>query len=428
MTDRLIVIANGHIMGELTCGPNIDLIFTYADEWRASGNNFPLSLSHPLATATHKAKPVEAFLWGLLPDNEFILSQWAKKFQVSPKNPFAMLTHVGGDCAGAVQFVPPNNADDVLLGKGEIDFLSEKEIASRLRALKEDHSATRTPRDTGQFSLAGAQPKTALIYKDGKWGVPSGSIPTTHILKPPTGAFDGYAENEHFCLKLAHKLGLPASHSFVKQFGDEQTIIVERYDRLDQNGKLFRVHQEDFCQALSVPPFQKYQNEGGPGAEACIDLLKRYSMEQAADIDYFTKALVFNWMIGGTDGHAKNYSLLLGSGSRARLAPFYDLSSALPYPDMPFQRLKLAMKVDHCYRIRDISIKQWERLWQNAKYDVELGRMWMAEWCEKLPDLSSDVANGLKNSGLSHPIIPVLHDKISKRAEECKRALSLSIE
>ena len=129
-----------------------------------------------------------------------VLDQWGKRFHVSARNAFGLIANVGEDCAGAVQFVQPERLD-AILGQTppEIEWLDEAAIAQRLRTLRADHSAWRIPRDTGQFSLAGAQPKTAFLFENGRWGVPSGRMPTTHILKPPTGDLDGHVENEHFC-------------------------------------------------------------------------------------------------------------------------------------------------------------------------------------------------------------------------------------
>src|SRR5262249_32481406 len=151
------------------------------------------SLSMPLGAATHSHKAIDTFLWGLLPDNDAILEKWARKFQVSARNAFGLIANVGEDCAGAVQFVLPERVAQVAGDAPKaVDWLDEDAIAERLKALRADQAAWRTPRDTGQFSLAGAQAKTALLFQDGKWGVPSGRTPTTHILKPPTVAFDGH--------------------------------------------------------------------------------------------------------------------------------------------------------------------------------------------------------------------------------------------
>lgn len=328
---ELVTLLDGKEIGRVHNDTRGRLTFIYDDQWRNAPEAYPLSLSMPIAAKEHGRAAVEAFLWGLLPDNEQVLARWAAKFQVSARNVFALISHVGEDCAGAVQFVTPERLEAIRSGKEDkVEWLDEAELAKRLQALREDHAAWRLPRDTGQFSLAGAQPKTALLLQNDRWGIPSGSIPTTHILKPPTGHFDGHAENEHICLMLARNLGLPAAQSKVRRFKDEVAIVVERYDRQQKGNDIIRVHQEDTCQALGIMPTKKYQNEGGPSATNIIDLLRTYSTDRDTDLDTFVTALGFNWLIAGTDAHAKNYSLLL-SGPDVRLAPLYDIASILPY-------------------------------------------------------------------------------------------------
>ena len=297
MTPTLVALMKGQRMGEVHRNQRGRLSFVYDEPWRQRRNAYPLSLSMPLAAAEHGHDVIEAFLWGLLPDNDRVLDRWARRFQVSARNAFALLSHVGEDCAGAVQFVSPERIEALTNNEPEpVVWLSEDEVAERLRTLREDHAAWRAPRDTGQFSLAGAQPKTALLHENGRWGIPSGRTPTTHILKPPTGEFDGHAENEHFCLKLARRLGLPTASTQVMQFGNEVAIVIERYDRRRQDGEIHRVHQEDTCQALAVPPIRKYENEGGPGAVEIVDLLRAASNARLDDVATFVDALIFNWL------------------------------------------------------------------------------------------------------------------------------------
>src|SRR5215475_4427571 len=209
MSRELVALLDGKEVGRVHSDTGGRLSFVYGDSWRQAPDAYPLSLSMPLAAREHRRAVVEAFLWGLLPDNEQVLARWAAKFQVSARNVFTLISHVGEDCAGACQFVTPDRLDAILSGKEDkVEWLDEADIAKRMQSLREDHAAWRLPRDTGQFSLAGAQPKTALLLQNGRWGIPSGRIPTTHILKPPTGQFNGHAENEHICLELAAWLGL----------------------------------------------------------------------------------------------------------------------------------------------------------------------------------------------------------------------------
>lgn len=462
MTDTLIVLLAGAPVGKLIRARNGDLTFRYDDTWRTTREAIPLSLSMPLTSAVHGTEAVEPFLWGLLPDNEIVLTRWAQRFQVSARNVFALITHVGEDCAGAVQFVRPERLDVILNAPGmEVEWLSEGDVAARLRDLRADHAAWRLPRDNGQFSLAGAQPKTALLLEGGRWGIPSGQTPTTHILKPPTGEFDGHAENEHFCLVLARAVGLPTAASQVMRFEDEVAIVVERYDRVRTAGlaasyaarvaayaastddpssagkaaataaeaaaiaelaktrPILRAHQEDLCQALGCSPTNKYQNDGGPGPAEIIRLLRNQSSAPGEDVDAFVDALAFNWLIGGTDAHAKNYSVLIAGGGRVRLAPLYDLASILPYRQFDLQKVKLAMTVGGKYRWRDIGRRQWIKLAEEVRLDVDgmLGRL--STLATRVISDTPSVVSETRRAGIAHAILGTLEDSITERATRC---------
>ncbi len=425
MSGELIVLLSDREIGRVRQDQRRRLKFIYNDEWREARGAYPLSLSMPLAASEHPHDVIEAFIWGLLPENELVLERWAKKFQVSARSAFALISHVGEDCAGAVQFVRPDRLDAVLnSGPGDIDWLDESDIATRLKTLREDQSAWRQPSDTGQFSLAGAQPKTALLLQDGKWGVPSGRIPTTHILKPPTGAFDGHAENEHFCLALARALGMPAASSTVMHFGDEVAFVVERYDRTIIDGRIVRIHQEDICQAFGVPPVRKYENEGGPGVGRIVDFLRENSGEPTEDVQTFIDAIAYNWLVGGTDAHAKNYSILIGAGGRVRLAPLYDVASVLPYERFDPLKLKLAMKLGGKYRLRDISARSWKKLSEELRLDKKEVVRRICEMAGKLPLETQAIRKRLEGSGIKHRVLNRLTDRLSAHAEKCARTFA----
>lgn len=417
--NELTAVMNGAAIGKVVRERSGRLRFDYADAWRQHPEAVPLSLSMPLIRTTHAHAAIDAFLWGLLPDNEQTLARWASHFHVSARNAFGLLAHIGEDCAGAVQFVPADRLPALQeQAIDDIDWLDEAEIGQRLRTLRLDPSATRRATDHGQFSLAGAQPKTALLRRDGRWGVPAGRTPTTHILKPPSAAFDGYAENEHFCLALAHRLGLPTAQSELHRFDGEPAIVVTRFDRIEQHGQLLRVHQEDLCQALAVPPTRKYQSDGGPGPLAIIDVLRTHSSVPSRDVDTFIDALAFNWLIAGTDAHAKNYALLSGRGGRVRLAPLYDLGSALPYPALRQDKLAMAMKIGNTYRLRDIRRQHWESLLRGARVDVEAALARITDMTETLPDHASDLTRRMRDDGLDHPILQSLPTLLANSARE----------
>ncbi|TSJ64146.1 type II toxin-antitoxin system HipA family toxin [Starkeya sp. 3C] len=421
MTDRLVVLADGHIMGEVRRSRSGRLAFVYHDGWRRSSNAYPLSLSMPLVVAEHEHGRIEPWLWGLLPDNEAILARWGQRFQVSPRNAFALLGAVGEDCAGAIQLAPSERVPTLMeADQGFVAWLSSSDIAERLALLRKDQSAWRVARDAGQFSLAGAQPKTALLFDGERWGIPSGRMATTHILKPPIDAFDGHAENEHLCLALSRALGFPAARSRVMRFDDEMAIVVERYDRQRTAAGIRRLHQEDVCQALGLPPTKKYQNEGGPALGEMLEVIRAYSGVPQEDEWTFARALIFNWLIGGTDAHAKNFSMLIGAGGRARLAPLYDVASTLVY-DFDPRKLKLANRIGGAYLIEDIGPRQWEQFAVETrlpKQDVLNAARAMAS---ALPAAIHAVADQARSEGLDHPVIPRMVDILSARAERCAR-------
>ncbi|HUD94949.1 type II toxin-antitoxin system HipA family toxin, partial [Sphingobium sp.] len=417
---ELIVFLSGRPVGRVTQNERGKLEFVYDADWRETRGSYPLSLSMPLAALEHPHESIEAYIWGLLPDNELVLARWAKNFQVSARNAFALISQVGEDCAGAVQFVRPERVEAVLrTGGDDIAWLDEAGIAERLRALKSDHSAWRRAGDVGQFSLAGAQPKTALLLQDGRWGVPSGRIPTTHILKPPGHDFDGHAENEHFCLALARALGLPAVTSSVVRFGDEVAFVTERYDRQVTARGVIRVHQEDMCQVAGILPTMKYENEGGPGVRRIVELLRQSSSEADEDVWTFVDAVAFNWLIAGTDAHAKNYSMLIAGGGQARLAPLYDVASILPYDDFDPMRIKLAMKIGGKYRLREISMRNWEKLCEEvALGPVEVfGRI--REMAGRLPGEAMKVRDRMQAAGMNHRLVDRLTECLKINSWKC---------
>jgi len=481
---ELVVLLDGREAGVVRQSRG-RLTFGYSRSWRDAPGAYPLSLSMPLAAAEHPHGAIDPFIWGLLPDNEHVLAAWGRRFQVSPRNPFALVAHVGEDCPGAVQFVRPERLEAATRnGPPEVDWLTEAQVAERLRRLRIDIAAWRSPGDVGQFSLAGAQPKTALLFDGQRWGVPQGRTPTSHILKPPTPDLDGHAENEHICLCLARSLGLPTATSEVRRFEDVTAIVLERYDRVrtadlaaeeearaaakaaeaalyaasedartaalsaataaadaaaafesarvmrrfSETTPVYRAHQEDFCQALAVHPTRKYQRDGGPGPTEVVRLLRAVERPQPrgkgrndpvgepSDEESFIDALVFNWLIGGTDAHAKNYSIVLGAGGLVRLAPLYDVASILPYPDVDAERIKLAMKIGDAYRLRDVDWRQWEKSAAGLGVDRERLVARARAMARALPDALSDVCADFRASGGDHPIVARVEAALVARA------------
>lgn len=423
----LVVLLGGQRIGTVT-EERGEFSFDYADDYRANPQVTPLSLSMPTSSKGYGDPLVRPFLWGLLPDSEQVIERWARSYQVSPRNPFALLRHVGADCAGAAQFVAPDDVERLLAGEGGLDWLDEAEVARRLRTLRRDPAAWHLSA-TGQFSLAGAQAKTAL-YQDpetGRWGDPHGATPTTHILKPAITGFDDHDLNEHICLGAARALGLDAATTEVVSFEDERAIIVERYDRSPgPGGDIQRVHQEDLCQSLGVPPTARYQNEGGPGPEQIIQFLDEQTLSPVSGLRAalrFLDALAFNWLVAGTDAHAKNYSVLL-SGPQVRLAPLYDIASALPYDDMYLPKLKMAMRIGSEYVIGKIEGRHWRRLADAVGFDPDVTVQRIDDMAAQVVDAFAGVVSSEPVRALGSPLPERLRDRVAAHAQACRRALT----
>lgn len=402
------------------------LAFRYDDAWVERGPGIPLSLSLPLARRSHEHAAVSAYLWGLLPDSHDLRAAIARDAGGSSRNPLALLEVMGEDCPGAVQFVPPERVGS-LQGEGGIEWLDAAGVADALRRAKRGLTPRGGGGVRGRYSLAGAQPKTALYRADGaegvRWGIPTGRTPTTHILKPPIPGLGGQIENEHFCLRLAAAAGLSASRTEVWAFEDERAIVVERYDRVPRPGGGYaRVHQEDMCQALAVPPDRKYQQDGGPGIEAVVrDVLRASAADPAqveADITAFLRSVVLNWIVLGTDAHAKNVSILHGRQGAFRLAPFYDIISALPYDDP--RGAKMSLKVGGQYGF-DVQPRHWERLAVACRVGPDALLADVRDLIARLPDLASDVARRCRENGLDVPVIGTLTDGIAARCSGLAR-------
>jgi serine/threonine-protein kinase HipA len=348
----LTVFLNSRLVGQLNRQRSGAIDFQYDRSWLDWEHALPVSLSLPLREDRYIGAPVIAVFDNLLPDSDAIRRRMAERMQAQGTDAYSLLAAVGRDCVGALQFLPDGEEPDpagAIAGKP----VSDAEIGAML-----DNLAT-APLGLGddqdfRISIAGAQEKTALLYWKKHWHKPRGTTATTHILKPQIGRLpngldlSNSVENEFFCLKLTAALGLPSADVEMAIFEGKRVLIVERFDRRwTKDKRLLRLPQEDCCQALSVPPTLKYENEGGPGIPAILNLLKGSDTPED-DQRQFLKAIVVFWLLGATDGHAKNFSVFLSPGGRFRITPLYDVISAQPSADaeqIRRNKMKLAMAV-----------------------------------------------------------------------------------
>jgi serine/threonine-protein kinase HipA len=326
----LVAFIDGRRTGVFSQNAHGAIGFTYDGDLPPQAT--PLSLSMPLvAGAEYPNRVARPFLQGLLSDNPATLDAIAAAHHTSPRNPMSLLRYVGRDTAGALQLLPEGEAsDDAAARVGDVHFIDD---LGALVADVVDSAGDWTARyDEFRWSLAGAQPKLALFRsEDGRWGVPRDSTPTTHILKP--AARGGRHDiNEFLTMRAGRHLGLRvADHGLMVTDRGDFVFVAQRYDRVHVDGRLVRLHQEDFAQALSVDPALKYQADGGPGVEKFARVVRAFapSQQRLAAKELF-EALVFTCAAANTDAHAKNYSVI-HSGTQMRLAPLYDLGSNAMY-------------------------------------------------------------------------------------------------
>jgi serine/threonine-protein kinase HipA len=355
----LDVYFHSDLVGRLERLEQARLTFVYEPSWIAAGGT-PLSLGLPVRKGLFDDGKCRPFFAGLLPEGEF-LKAIARAFHVSADNPFSVLAEIGGECAGAVSLAspgeeppfatapPPRWLDDAELG----ELLAELPSRPLLFGVDEEDEGLR-------LSLAGARDKLPILATGDQLGITRGRPPSTHLVKTPIPDVDDMVANEAFCMALASEAGLTAAKATPIRAGDQEGLLVTRYDRARTGDAVHRIHQEDFCQALRCLPEQKYEAEGGPGVEACASLLRRNSAAPAADLLGFLDALIFNLLVGNADAHAKNYSLLLEGDRTPRLAPLYDLLSTRVYG--PRFGRKMAMKYGREYRPDRIRGRHLDRL------------------------------------------------------------------
>ena len=437
---KLNVLMHGHFAGVLThdkqARTGLRVLFEYDAKYLARPDATPLSVSVPLRQG---ATDICWWLDGLLPDNYGVLQQWRMLYNTAGMSAMDFLAlPLGRDCAGAVQFFcEPDKTDKPCNKQNSTKRLTENDIAETIQMLTQYHTVA-LPRHKPGFVLSGAQPKTALHYDNGQWLAPCADYPTTHILKPPVSGFPDQHIIEHLSQRTARLLGLRSAETVCVNVKDQQAVLVTRHDRKrSENGTYELVHQEDMCQALGLAPANKYERMGGPGIKEIAALLWLLSSKPEQDVRMFRDALIYNWLIVGSDAHAKNYGLLL-NGKDVRLAPLYDLCSMLPYHQVtrrrdlerrerPVEESRLAMKIgsDHTIGASDCL-----EAWQDAAHALALPEEETVSravgMAEQLPTALQSAISELPRRESRSPHVEVLRQQIIKRSELCQHLRMMS--
>lgn len=399
MVDRsLDVWMQGDLVGRLDQDAG-RLVFTYDAGWLGRQNAIPLSASLPLRPEPFDDRAARPFFAGLLPEQQK-RDQVARAFGVSARNDFALLDAIGGECAGAVTFMHVGEKPVEQATKLDYRLLDEHELAAVLDKLPERPLLAG---DEGiRLSLAGAQDKLPVFVADGRVSLTLHGAPSSHILKPAIQRIEDTVHNEGFCLALAKAIGLDAVEAHIRETEGRPYLLVARYDRISgSDGRLQRVHQEDFCQALGIAPEYKYQNEGGPSLLDSFALVRKTTRPAALYLPRLLDYLILNTLIGNHDAHAKNYSLIYGANGTT-LAPLYDVLCTAVYPELT---PKMAMKIGGYYEFKDVLPRHWERFAKDAGLSAPQVRRRLLELAERLPVAAKALYDEFKTRGLAKPVI-----------------------
>jgi serine/threonine-protein kinase HipA len=379
--------------------------FEYAAEWLTNPDGFAISLSLPRLPKIDP-RSARAFFANLLPEASVRVAL-CRRLGISESNDFGLLEAIGGECAGALTILPEDTVPN------DQDANYEPLSTEQLRDLAQAHEALPAldGRKNVRLSLAGAQDKLPVLEKDGRFYLPLGSSPSTHILKFPNRHFKHLPANEVLIAELARRIGLPTVRTRWAKIGREGLCVVERYDRIRDGQSIRRLQQEDLCQSLGVSPLAKYEQEGGPSFVRCVDVVRAHSYEPFADTEALLRWQIFNVIVGNADAHAKNLSLLWDDGWR--LAPFYDLVCTRGYERLD-RRLAMAIaKERNPDRLRRPHFEACAR-------DVDVKPSWLVDVARNMAEQTISVlpdaieAAGVSRSAAVERIVPVVR-KQSRR-------------
>lgn len=410
MRSALSVYWDRRLVGALRLDEHGDMSFQYDPAWLADASAGALSASLPKQASPFNRRACRPFFGGLLPE-EVQREAVAQALGVSKGNDFALLEALGGDVAGALSLWPEGETPPEPSSQGGAQILGDNALVDLLDTLPKRPFLA--GREGLRLSLAGAQSKIPIVLVGGQIALPAPGQPTTHILKPPIQRFPATTENEALAMRLAAAIGLSVAPVEARAVLGRTFLLVSRYDRgTDSSGRVHRIHQEDFCQALGIPTEHKYASEGGPTFKTSFELLRRCATRPAIEVLKLLDAAIFNLIVGNADAHGKNYSLLYRRDDTI-LAPLYDLLCTIAYPELS---PKLAMKIGKCATIEEMDESAWGKFSADAGLGAPFVRRRVKEIAAQVRDVVDEAAGALAAPGLSEANLEGFAKIISTRA------------
>jgi len=418
MRKALCVWWDDRITGRLTQNEHGDIGFVYDNAWIADPATRAISQSLPKRPEPFKRREARPFFAGLLPDEEMRKGA-ARALGVSEKNDFALLDRLGGDVAGALTLWPGGETPPVYDGTFATEPLGDKAFAELLDQLPE-RPLLAGQKEGVRLSLAGAQAKLPVVLVDGHVALPAPGQPTTHIVKPPIRRLPFTTENETFTMRLAAACGLDVAEVQPRKIKGRPYLLVKRYDRMaDAQGRIQRVHQEDFCQALGIAPELKYAVEGGPTFKRSFALLRIAATRPAVEVLKLLDAALFNLVVGNADAHGKNFSLLYQSATTS-LMPLYDLMCTAAIPGIS---TTLAMKIGEAAELKDVTARTWEKFAQAIELSAPFLRRRAKEIAELAAAHAQETAQAIVADGFDRTALEGFTAIVDSRVSAIVRTL-----
>lgn len=419
MTSSELVVRFGpERVGRVRVDDDGRFCFAYDDAWLARPDRFPVSLSLPLGGEEHVGGPAHTFFGNLLPEGA-VRQAVCARLGISPDNDFALLRAIGGECAGALSLLDPGQRPAV-----PDEYAYEALDDARLQRLIDDGVVPLLIGGAStRLSLAGAQDKLPVAVLDGALHVPLNAAPSTHILKLPNPRYPHLPVNEAFALGFARALGFEVVDAGLFPGTDPPSLLVARYDRLtsDEPWPARRLHQEDLCQATSTPAIRKYEVEGGPGLVRVATVIRDSVYRPLVDVPRVIAWQAFNLVVGNSDGHAKNLSILYAEGGERRLAPFYDLVSTREYAGLD---RKLAMSIGERQNPDEIGHAEWRKLGHALQIRERVVLDLVADIAQRSLDVLPAWTEEFRDLHGDPPVLQTLPAAITRRARRVLRSLA----
>lgn len=390
-------------VGNITYNSQQDAGFAYANEYLQSEKAVPISVSLPLQKERYGAMRTKIFFEGLLPEG-FTRRTVAQWIHADEADYISILLGLGQECLGAIKVVEPNQTTTIARYE-QLDAKQIGELAAE-GATKSAEMVTKS-----HLSLTGASGKVGLYYDDSKsrWFLPYGEAPSTHIVKQSHVRMNSIVTNEQLCLLTAQKLGISIPDSFIINMGnakeEEVLFATKRYDRfIPKNGEMlnglkvpYRLHQEDFAQALGKASAEKYEKDNEGYLRAMFQVLLQHAENPIKEQLKLWNIILYDYLVGNTDNHIKNYSLLYNSNLKGiSLAPAYDIISTTVYEA---STRDMGLMIGNCLNIDDITHNSFREESQKVGINEKMAMHMLEEMFSGFERALRDTASELTEQG-----------------------------